>query len=807
MRAMSVLRLTLAGLVFMLLVLACAVVYTFQHLPQLLEQQAAAQLSGYGVQHVSVDELTLSSDSLSATRIEIRGERDGASFTVTVHAPELRYHWRAALKGRAQSLHIARLEAALEASPRPSSNAAASTIDTGALLPQDYRALLPLERLEVAHWVLNYRANGDAILRASGQLLLAQQLKLQIDAAVSGLRSVATLTSSGTDTLQLNAEIAANGESTGTVNATLERAPTADQTDTHSIAWRVEGDLHHQPLLLWLQREQTPIDADLRDRLQRLALAGSTGFVARAQHHGVLRLGQASGDNLAAQVQLSIDAHHNIVAAGYRPFLQAVHGSFDSSATITGGTLRAALSNLDLSGQMLADATGITDETLASLRWAEQIPLSLHVPGSVDLTAAADATQTLRANGAWLALGNSPTTVRLESLDLEADAVYAGDDRDSANTRASAAGTLALTLRNTVLPALHFTLQQRGDVQTSAVTMQLSDLKEQFGLEVQGEVNLSGQNGAATGKLWVADLAGASAALQPLLRDLGLLASQPAFSSGSATLTSSVTLHGFALEQMQAESAFSLRAASGQMHDYRFADVTVDARWRGIETWQTTAPVDIRIAQLDVGFDVENLQATLELPSATPWHTPALRINDFSADLFGGSARLPQPTVWDPGAASNAITLQIDNWQLAALVALQQNQELRASGVLEGTLPLTVESGRLIVEGGFVRAQPPGGVIQYTPDASGSALASGSEELALALDLLENFNYEFLRSDVALDKAGNLALGLALRGNNPDQRGGRPVQFNINLEQNIDPLLQSARTSDKLIESIERRHR
>ena len=64
---------------------------------------------------------------------------------------------------------------------------------------------------------------------------------------------------------------------------------------------------------------------------------------------------------------------------------------------------------------------------------------------------------------------------------------------------------------------------------------------------------------------------------------------------------------------------------------------------------------------------------------------------------------------------------------------------------------------------------------------------------------------DLLSSEVELDQAGNLLLGLSLGGRNPNQFDGRQVNFNINLEQNLDPLLQSLRLSDTLVKKIEER--
>ena len=105
----------------------------------------------------------------------------------------------------------------------------------------------------------------------------------------------------------------------------------------------------------------------------------------------------------------------------------------------------------------------------------------------------------------------------------------------------------------------------------------------------------------------------------------------------------------------------------------------------------------------------------------------------------------------------------------------------------------------------------PGAASWSTPTVAYQAASLGlnnNEDLdGLALDLLTDFNYRQLGSDVALDRDGNLLLGLSLAGHNPGQFSGRAVQFNINLEQNLGPLLQSLRLRDKLLEDITRGQR
>ena len=52
---------------------------------------------------------------------------------------------------------------------------------------------------------------------------------------------------------------------------------------------------------------------------------------------------------------------------------------------------------------------------------------------------------------------------------------------------------------------------------------------------------------------------------------------------------------------------------------------------------------------------------------------------------------------------------------------------------------------------------------------------------------------------------GKLLLGLRLQGSNPDLEKGRPVNLNVNLEEDIPALLTSLQLSDRVSETIRQR--
>ena len=58
--------------------------------------------------------------------------------------------------------------------------------------------------------------------------------------------------------------------------------------------------------------------------------------------------------------------------------------------------------------------------------------------------------------------------------------------------------------------------------------------------------------------------------------------------------------------------------------------------------------------------------------------------------------------------------------------------------------------------------------------------ADSPEELQQMLDVLSDFRYQLLSTEVELKKTGTLLLGLSLAGNNPERFEGREINFNIN---------------------------
>jgi len=71
------------------------------------------------------------------------------------------------------------------------------------------------------------------------------------------------------------------------------------------------------------------------------------------------------------------------------------------------------------------------------------------------------------------------------------------------------------------------------------------------------------------------------------------------------------------------------------------------------------------------------------------------------------------------------------------------------------------------------------------------------------LQALSNFHYNVLTLGVQYEADGTLHLTAKAAGQNPDWQQGRPIDFNLTVQENIPALLQSLQIVQGIEQSIE----
>ncbi len=151
------------------------------------------------------------------------------------------------------------------------------------------------------------------------------------------------------------------------------------------------------------------------------------------------------------------------------------------------------------------------------------------------------------------------------------------------------------------------------------------------------------------------------------------------------------------------------------------------------------------------------------------------------------------------------LALQVQGLELQELLKVYPAEGLAGTGTIDGELPIHIENGEFYIEAGQLQARQPG-VLQFQSDKI-QALGRSNPAMRLVADALEDFHFNLLTSALSYDQSGKLLLNVRLEGRNPDVEKGRPINLNVNLEEDIPALLASIQLSGQVSEIIQKRVR
>jgi hypothetical protein len=791
-------RFFLFGLGLVLLSAVGAGVYLYQNFTELLRQQAEHYLQQYGVDKFEFEGLRVAHTDASVDTLMLRGEYENFAYQLRLTWGEARYNWRTLFTGKVNSLLLTSLDISV-AQTGPGASQNTGVINVEQVLPRHLIEQLPLQSLAIAHWTIDYRsANGQNIV-ANGALQFDQHLDVQLSTTLAGRELLAALRSDLNDeNLNLDLALRENESNIATVSASLTRATSGDQT----WKWNLQGQAQHTPLLLWLRE----LDAERELALgmpaaSAFALQGDSQFTASIHHPNELNPAAPpdSDEGLLRQLTARFHLTNEIRQLDIRESADQIYGTLNLAGTLQKGRIEMTLQPFTAQGNLSTQQLSLPENWRQWMHWEDTVPVHLETTDAISFASSNSASWSVHMPTASLSLGDKDTRVSMQKLTIDVVALDAGQMEIS--TRLSA--SLSTRLRKQALPQLEIAFTQQGNLERSAFSLIVADTAESMHTALQGDIHLASGSGEYQLDAKISDLPYFTETVTPLLEHFKLLEDTVTIRSGAIHLDTTFKSRSFDIAEWEQRSQLTVENVTGGINDYSFEGLALSADWSGTTRWKTLQPLDISLAKLNIGLQVTDIHLRASLPKTTAIALPQVRVETLTATLLGGQLTLPEAQAWDFAASSNHVTIKAQQWQLSELVALQSGADIQARGTLEGELPLTVEDGRIIIENGYLRSLPPGGSIGYQANEKSLAMAKSSAELALALDLLSDFHYQVLSSEVQLDKAGNLLLGLSLEGSNPQQYQGQLINFNINVEQNIDPLLQSLRLSDNLVKRVE----
>lgn len=174
-----------------------------------------------------------------------------------------------------------------------------------------------------------------------------------------------------------------------------------------------------------------------------------------------------------------------------------------------------------------------------------------------------------------------------------------------------------------------------------------------------------------------------------------------------------------------------------------------------------------------------------------PGETDAvLHVDRFETEIAGGRA-VVAGAVFDTASQDLSLDVGLSDVDLGQIMEYVDVKDVSATGRLAGTVfPIRIGQGSVVIDKGELKTALPG-VLKVRSQQVRDALAGGGEQVALLLDVLEDFHYDRLALSVNKTVDGGDTVTLSTSGNNPAVKDGHPFVLNINLSTNLDKLTRA----------------
>jgi len=196
---------------------------------------------------------------------------------------------------------------------------------------------------------------------------------------------------------------------------------------------------------------------------------------------------------------------------------------------------------------------------------------------------------------------------------------------------------------------------------------------------------------------------------------------------------------------------------------------------------------------------------TAEFGAQIPFYNPkqsTLNLTSHSIKGLGGSISIPNQSY--SMADKFALPVVFEEISLGELMRQYPSNKVAIDGNVSGTIPVHWDSNQFTVDRGYLNALAPGGHLQVDSSALVS-VAGNNPSLQTLAGVLSNFYYQQLSTVIDYDKNGKLTLAVKLKGSNPEVENGRPVELNVNLEEDLPALMKGLTLSNSLNEAIRKR--
>ena len=169
------------------------------------------------------------------------------------------------------------------------------------------------------------------------------------------------------------------------------------------------------------------------------------------------------------------------------------------------------------------------------------------------------------------------------------------------------------------------------------------------------------------------------------------------------------------------EGPFVLQAQtlSGYYQDIAFTGLSTGLQAELLPDWQirTTETCSATLYALDIGIQLSDLSTRYRIDT----QSGLISLDQPLAGIFGGTISSNELD-YDLTQQQGEFTLELANIDIGQILSLSAYEGAAATGIISGTLPVTVSNLVPVVSSGTLRALSPGGTISYRdgPTATGN---------------------------------------------------------------------------------------
>ncbi len=796
---MRKLALVLAILALLLAALVGLLTWQFSGL---VTPRLESYLAAHGVDALATSEVQWRFNRLRIQDLRASGAVDDIPFDLQLERVDVGYQWWRLFNGTIDRVTVGHAKLNLDLSVDRDERAPAE-LAIAPLLPQAWLASLPVSTLLVRDLSATLRLPDQRLLGITGShwrlagddldaaLTLRELEGADGSPAADSLLAMVEVASRRDSPLALSVAISSAGRLVANLALSLSPSTPQVHTSDESLQLTLRGEADH---------------ANLVAALETLAAAGHSLAMPMAELPPVsgqsrLRLAlslpaRVSGELIDWLLDAGIagSARHRL--AWPDPNLGEVRAQLRYRLA---GTPRALELHVDRPLVVEGEVPGLGDALPESfVDWRQGAPFHLEVlPGEPVLLRGADLS--LASATARLNLGPEG-----QHLAVEAEATDLTVSDGAIAARLDAEAILHRHAQPLLAPRLRGTVSQREGAWTLAGEVD----EARIGMRGQWWASLAADGG------YQLSLDGRAGDLPRLLETAGAILPLDlplALTEGTGQLRYRLdrNMDGVSGEPLTATQrlGFNVAGMAGLLRGFALEQVSIEGELVEAGHWQSAGDIHLRVGHLNAGVRVDGIDARVRLMPSPSLEQTIWTVASFEARLFGGDARLEAPFAVRVPITATAFNLVLSDWQLSEIFALYADHGLSGSGVLSGRLPVLLGPEGLTIQGGELASQQPGGTIVYDGGAAGNAVASGNQQLDIALRLLRNFQYDTLAARASFVPSGDLMLGLNLAGRNPDEFGGQAVNFNINVEENLFNLLRALQLTDDVIRRLEDRLR